>query len=172
MTGIRSFRALLAHGFPHRYRGIESHGKTASAASPVPQVTTGSAQAGTFGVIWTNQQSRIGMLKILFVCSLCRLRSPTAERVFANRPGCDVASAGIADGADDPVTPEALDWADLIFAMEEVHRRKLVEKFSSRLKDKRVITLDIPDKYDFMDPRLVRLLKKKVVKHLPPHRLQ
>lgn len=106
-------------------------------------------------------------MNVLFVCSLCRLRSPTAEQVFANWLGCDTRSAGIAHGADEPVTPEVLEWADLIFAMEKSHHENLVRKFSSNLKGKRIITLNIPDKYDFMDPRLVRILKTKVVKHLP-----
>jgi predicted protein tyrosine phosphatase len=106
-------------------------------------------------------------MNVRFVCSLCRLRSPTAEQVFANWPGCNTRSAGISHGADEPVTPEVLEWAELIFAMERGHHENLVRKFSSNLKDKRIITLNIRDKYDFMDPRLVRILKTKVVKHLP-----
>ena len=109
-------------------------------------------------------------MNVLFVCSLCRLRSPTAEQVFANWPGCNTRSAGIAHGADEPVTPEVLEWAELIFAMEKAHHENLVRKFSSNLKGKRIVTLNIRDKYDFMDHRLVRILKTKVVKHLPVRR--
>ena len=35
------------------------------------------------------------------------------------------------------------------------------------LKEARVICLDIPDKYKFMDEGLVRLLKAKVTRFLP-----
>lgn len=110
---------------------------------------------------------RTERMNLLFICSQCCSRSPTAERVFANRPGCDTASAGIAINSDRPVTPEAIEWADLIFVMEEVHHLILVQRFPSNLKDKRIITLNIPDQYEFNAPSLVRLLKRKVVKHLP-----
>lgn len=105
-------------------------------------------------------------MHILFVCSLCRLRSPTAEQLFATHAGWDVMAAGINAGADNPVTPELIEWADTIFVMEETHRSKLSKRFSPSLKDKRIVCLNIPDKYDYMDPRLVRLLKAKVPKLL------
>ena len=54
-----------------------------------------------------------------------RLRSPTAEHVFASWPGVETASAGVGNDADVLVDAEVLAWADLIFVMEPVHRRKL-----------------------------------------------
>jgi predicted protein tyrosine phosphatase len=54
---------------------------------------------------------------LLFLCARNRLRSPTAERVFHSRPGVETASAGLAPDAEEPVTPDHLDWADLIFVM-------------------------------------------------------
>ena len=69
--------------------------------------------------------------------------------------------------AENPVTPELLQWADIIFVMERTHRSKLSSKFKSSLGNARVICLDIPDEYEFMDPDLVRLLKAKVPRHLP-----
>ena len=102
------------------------------------------------------------MKRVLFVCSQNRLRSPTAERVFSGRPGFEVASAGLNYDAETPVSSELVEWADVIFVMEEAHCNKLSEKFRPHLKDKRVICLDIPDQFDFMDPVLVRLLEAKV----------
>ena len=58
-------------------------------------------------------------------------------------------------------------WADIIFVMEKVHRNKLQRRFRSSLRNARVICLDIPDDYEFMDPGLVRLLQIKVARHLP-----
>ena len=107
------------------------------------------------------------MNNVLFICSQNRLRSPTAEQVFADWPGVETASAGISHGADNPVTPELLAWADIIFVMERVHRTKLTSKFKTYLGQKRVISLDIPDNYDYMDPELIRILKAKVSRHLP-----
>lgn len=103
---------------------------------------------------------------LLFLCSRNRLRSPTAERVFASHPGVETASAGLAPDAEEPVTPDHLEWADLIFVMERAHRAKLQRRFGPQLKGRRVICLDIPDDYDFMQPELVALLEKKVGRHL------
>lgn len=50
--------------------------------------------------------------------------------------------------------------------MEKAHRVKLQKKFRSSLMRARVICLDIPDNYAFMDPELVRLLEAKVTNYL------
>ena len=105
--------------------------------------------------------------KVLFLCSQNRLRSPTAEQVFADWPGIETASAGLNVGADNPLTPELLQWADLIFVMEKAHRNKLQRRFRPELKKARVICLDIPDEFEFMDPMLVRILEAKVPRYLP-----
>lgn len=103
---------------------------------------------------------------VLFLCSQNRLRSPTAEQVFAEWPGVETASAGVRADADVPVSPELLQWADVIFVMERAHRTRLASRYRPWLNGKRVICLDIPDDYDFMAPALVEVLKKKVVPHL------
>ena len=104
---------------------------------------------------------------ILFICTQNRLRSPTAEQVFADWPGIETQSAGLGNDAGNPVSPELLTWADLIFVMEKTHRNKLSKKFRPHLAGKRVICLDIPDEYDYMDPFLVKLLQAKVPRFLP-----
>jgi predicted protein tyrosine phosphatase len=105
--------------------------------------------------------------RVLFICSQNRLRSPTAEQAFADWPGLETSSAGLNHDAENPVTPELLQWADVIFVMERVHRSKLSAKFKRYLGGKRVICLEIPDNYAFMDPELIRILKAKVPPHLP-----
>ena len=82
-------------------------------------------------------------------------------------PGIEVASAGVNPDCDNQVTPELLEWADLIFVMERSHKTKLASRFSSSLKGKRIICLDIRDEYPYMDPELIKLLKAKVCHHLP-----
>jgi predicted protein tyrosine phosphatase len=104
---------------------------------------------------------------ILFICSQNRLRSPTAEQVFASWPGIETASAGLNHGAQNPVTPELLEWAGLIFVMERAHRTKVSAKFKPFMRNKRVICLDIPDEFAYMAPELVRILLAKVSPHLP-----
>lgn len=106
------------------------------------------------------------MKTVLFVCSQNRLRSPTAEQVFADWPGVETASAGTNNDAENPLDAELVAWADLIFVMERMHRNKLQKKYRKALRG-RVICLDIPDDYDFMDEALVRLLKARVTPHLP-----
>ena len=107
------------------------------------------------------------MTNVLFVCSANRLRSPTAEQVFSTWPGVETDSAGVSSGASVLLSSEQVDWADIIFVMEKTHRNKLARQFQRHLKNKRVICLDIPDDYAFMDPVLVQLLESRVGRFLP-----
>jgi predicted protein tyrosine phosphatase len=102
------------------------------------------------------------MTRVLFVCSQNKLRSPTAEQVFANRPGFEVASAGTDPGAESLVSSDDIEWADVIFVMERKHRSKLSKQFRAHLKNKRIVCLDIPDEFEYMDPALVQILEAKV----------
>ncbi|UKO98099.1 low molecular weight protein tyrosine phosphatase family protein [Nostoc sp. UHCC 0870] len=104
------------------------------------------------------------MKKLLFICSQNRLRSPTAEVVFADYEGIETDSAGLDHYAEVPVSTEAIEWADIIFVMEKSHKTKLARNFQPFLKDKRIICLDIPDEFEYMDSALIEILKKKVVK--------
>lgn len=107
------------------------------------------------------------MKRVLFICSQNRLRSPTAEQVFSAWKGLEVSSAGTNNDAENPVTPELLGWADIIIVMERTHRNKLQSKFRSALNGKRIVCLEIPDEFEYMDPALIRLLEAKVPKFLP-----
>lgn len=102
-------------------------------------------------------------MKLLFVCSQNRLRSPTAKVVFSEYEELKVDSAGLNREAEIPLCSEAILWADIIFVMENSHRNKLSKQFRPWLKNKRVICLDIPDEYEYMEPTLVELLKEKVL---------
>ncbi|GAA6617678.1 phosphotyrosine protein phosphatase [Scytonema sp. NUACC26] len=82
--------------------------------------------------------------------------------MFCEYEGLEVESAGLDREAEIPLCSEAIQWADIIFVMEKSHSRKLSNKFQPWLKNKRVICLDIPDEYEYIDPALVELLKKKV----------
>jgi predicted protein tyrosine phosphatase len=110
--------------------------------------------------------AEVTVRRVLFVCSRNQLRSPTAEQVFSTWDGIEVASAGLDPASKEPVTPELLEWADLIFVMERAHRNKLAKKFRGYLKNQRLIVLGIPDEYDCMDPRLIELFEKLVPPHL------
>ena len=107
------------------------------------------------------------MPKVLFVCGKNKWRSPTAEQVFSEHPGVQCTSAGLSHDADVSVSAELVEWAELIFVMEKQHKSKLSAQFKPQLQGKRVVCLNIPDNYKFMEPALVKLLESKVTPFLP-----
>jgi predicted protein tyrosine phosphatase len=107
------------------------------------------------------------MYRVLFLCSQNKLRSPTAERVFADWPGVDVESAGLNHDATVPVDRELLEWAQLIVVMDRGQRNRLSKRFRAHIGHARVVCLDIPDDYEYMEPALMELLRQKVPPHLP-----
>lgn len=102
------------------------------------------------------------MTRLLFICTQNKLRSPTAEQVFSTYPGVETDSAGLGNDANVPLSTEQLQWATVIFVMEQVHKKRLTQKFSPFLNGKKIICLGIPDNYEFMQEELVLILKKKV----------
>lgn len=101
-------------------------------------------------------------LNLLFVCSKNRKRSPTAEAVFSGKPGIDVIGAGIDPDSPTPLTGDLIEWADVVFVMEKVHRQRILAKFEPLLRSKKLIVLLLPDRFEFMDQELVELLERKV----------
>ncbi|GEP00969.1 protein-tyrosine-phosphatase [Methylobacterium haplocladii] len=85
---------------------------------------------------------------------------------FSQWERLEVASAGVSADADEPVTAEHLEWADIVFVMERSHRRKLQQRFGTALKNARLTCLGIPDNFALTEPGLVRLLEAKVTPHL------
>ena len=101
----------------------------------------------------------MNMKKVLFVCSKNKLRSKTAETIFANQPGMEVSSAGLDNDAINKLTPELVEWAEIIFVMENNHKNKLQKKFKYYLNKQRIICLNIKDEYNYMDPELIKIFK-------------
>lgn len=103
------------------------------------------------------------MKHVLFVCSQNRLRSPTAERIFRDVEGVRVRSAGIYEESRTVLDKELLNWADMVFVMEEWQRDMIEERFPGIGKSgKRIMVLGIEDIYNYMDPVLVRLLRERM----------
>ena len=105
-------------------------------------------------------------MRVLFVCSQNRLRSPTAEAIFSQYAGIEALSAGTAREAITPISQDLIEWAEVVFVMENYHRNKLQERFGKLLELKRLIVLRIEDEYKYMQPELIDLLKSKVEAHL------
>jgi predicted protein tyrosine phosphatase len=99
-------------------------------------------------------------MRLLFICSRNRLRSPTAEAVFAGYDGLETRSAGTAKDAEYHIGADDLEWADLVLVMERHHAKRLRELFPKNRT--RVVVLGIPDEYDLMQPELVKLLEERV----------
>lgn len=106
------------------------------------------------------------MIRALFICSRNRLRSPTAEQLFGSWPGVETDSAGLAPDAEVRLSAEQVQWATLILVMEKRHRSRLMRQYRQALAGKRVICLDIPDDYAYMQPELIELLQRKVAELL------
>ena len=105
-------------------------------------------------------------MNLLFVCTVNRMRSCTAETIYSTNPAYKVKSAGITPTAPNQVTPELLKWADKVFVMENLHRAFITEKFPDIDLGAKLIILDIPDFFYYMEPELIDLLKEKVDPHL------
>jgi predicted protein tyrosine phosphatase len=101
--------------------------------------------------------------KVLFVCSGNVDRSPTAESLLKGKEGLEVKSAGTLIGAKTVVSKDLVNWADMIFVMEE-HHKEAVEKIDPDA-GKKIIVLDIEDTYLRNDPKLTKILKEKLSKY-------
>lgn len=103
--------------------------------------------------------------RLLFVCSVNRLRSPTAEFI-ARRHGLVADSAGTDESlAIVALRDDHLRWATEIVCMEAhhadtVHRR--LAALGLPPGNPPVHTWHIPDEYDFQDPRLVAILRQRL----------
>ena len=104
------------------------------------------------------------MTNVLFICSRNQWRSPTAEKVFQKKGYC-TRSAGTSPNAKRTVSDTDLRWSDKVFVMEKKHKNRLQAKFADLIHNK-VIILDIPDDYQFMDPELVAFLEDAVAPYL------
>jgi predicted protein tyrosine phosphatase len=101
--------------------------------------------------------------KVLFVCSRNRLRSPTAEAVFGELNGIETASAGLNPDSPSSVDDNLIAWADMIMVMEDSHLARLKKRFARHIQGKEVVVLGIPDRFEYMDPDLVALLKRRAL---------
>jgi predicted protein tyrosine phosphatase len=101
-------------------------------------------------------------LKILFVCTINRMRSITAQNVFSDDERFEVRSAGTDKSATICIDATLLDWADTVVVMEKHHRAAIRSRFPRYYENKRIVCLYIPDDYEYMQPELISILKERV----------
>lgn len=92
-------------------------------------------------------------MNVLFVCTLNKARSVTAERLFRRSPGLSVRSAGISDRAAHQITENDLMWADRVVVFENTHENWIRSTFSGDLPE--IIDVGIDDNYSADDPELI-----------------
>ena len=118
--------------------------------------------------------------KVLTVCSAGCLRSPTAAHILSSEPwNFNTRCAGTSqEYAIVPVTDALIVWADVILVMDEFQQshintmqNKLVTEYYG-IDYKQVINLDIPDNYDYRNPKLVEIMTEKFTELFPTNILK
>lgn len=108
------------------------------------------------------------MTKALFVCGKARMRSPTAADLARDKWGIETDFAGLSNDADEKLSLEQVEWAEVIFVMERRQRTRLTSLFSAALAGKKVIVLNVPDRFGYMEPELVTLLEERFTRYFGP----
>jgi predicted protein tyrosine phosphatase len=102
------------------------------------------------------------MRRVLFVCGKGRQRSPTAEQIFSSIADWETESAGLGADADVVVSAEQIEWATDIAVMEKRQMSRLRRMFPRLVSGKRLVCLDVPDDFTFMQDELVALLRARI----------
>ncbi len=100
-------------------------------------------------------------LRILFVCGRNQWRSPTAERTYRNDPRVEARSAGVSDKSRHTISRTDIEWANLILVMESGYKNWIASRFRD-VPPPKIVDLDIPDEYEYMDEELIQLIKQGV----------
>lgn len=104
--------------------------------------------------------------RVLFVCTHNEVRSLTAEQLYRRRSDLEVRSAGIASHAKNPLTPEVIDWADLVVTFEPKHSDQVCKRFPDKARQHSVVCLGLKDEYEYKSPKLVIKLVSKLKPYL------
>lgn len=111
-----------------------------------------------------NQMANIGnpfqgdYRRVLCVCSAGLLRSPTLANVLNTRFDFNTRACGTAENfALIPLSEALIHWADEIVFTDEDCKVYMDQETREELSlaGARIITLDLPDEYDYNDPALV-----------------
>ena len=97
-------------------------------------------------------------MKLLFICNQNKNRSKTAKEIFKTE--FQTKSAGLF--SQQPVTEKQIAWADAVIVMEDQQRTEIAKRFPKQYLQKRILSLNIPDFYQYKQPELFKILKKKM----------
>ena len=102
------------------------------------------------------------MRRVLFICGKGRQRSPTAEQIFSSTHDWETDSAGLGSDADVVVSAEQIEWSTDIAVMEKRQLARLRRMFPKLVSGKRLVCVDIPDIFFFMQDELAALLRARI----------
>lgn len=107
--------------------------------------------------------------RVLCVCSAGLLRSPTVAHLLSSPPwNFNTRAAGISkEYALVPVDTVLASWADEIVVVEPWMRDELVITYGEVLANTHIHVLDVPDRFEYRDPYLVKLLNEALPKIYP-----
>lgn len=95
------------------------------------------------------------------------MRSPIAADIAPRLLGVEADCAGLGADADVPLDPDRIAWADVIAVMERSHLSRLKRLFGPGSRGKRLVCLDVPDRYGVHDPDLVALPARRFSRLAP-----
>ena len=96
--------------------------------------------------------------KILFVCGRNQWRSPTAQNIYKHDSRIEIRSAGVSDKSRHQISSADVGWANLILTMENEHKSHIQKLFKGQQLPT-ILSLEIPDEYQYMDEELIELIK-------------
>lgn len=104
--------------------------------------------------------------RALFVCSAGLLRSATAATIAAKKE-YNARACGTASYALIPLSSNLIHWAQIIYFVNEENYLQAQQTFKEdyfldNMITHKSIVWDIPDCYNYMDPKLVQLIESKL----------
>ena len=99
--------------------------------------------------------------KILVICGRNKRRSRTAEYIFKNDSRFQIRSAGLSPQSDVQLNEKLINWADIIFVMDNQQRKRIQIQYRS-LEISEIHSLNIADEYEYLDSSLVTMLTTKI----------
>jgi predicted protein tyrosine phosphatase len=98
-------------------------------------------------------------MKLLFICNIGQNRSKTAAEIFSKSYETKYFGIYIEYSKK---AKELLDWADVVFVMEEHQRKFIADNYPKQYITKRILNLEIIDSYKYNQPELIKILKERV----------
>jgi predicted protein tyrosine phosphatase len=98
---------------------------------------------------------------LLVVCGRNKRRSRTAEHIFKNDQRFNIRSVGLSPKSERQIKERDIEWADLIFVMEDGQGGRISGTFR-HLELPEIEVLHIEDEYEYLDGELIEMLTDRI----------